>query len=639
MTMLDRMRKHKRWLKWSLALVCLAFIFFYIPAFVSDPGEGVITDDVLAEIEGRKITGMDFRRVYFQQLQAFQASAGGELSEEVLRQLGIGRQVLQQMINEQVQLVEANRLGLTVTDEEVRERITALPGLQEDGQFIGEDRYRQLLRMQNPPLTPAEFEDGQRQALLLERLRKTLTDWITISDAELREEHLRRNEKVKLSVVAFKLDDYLDNVEATDEEITAYYTQNSTNYIVPEKRKIRFLVIDVEAIRSTIDLAPDEVENYYSTNIGLYTSPGQVQASHILLRTEGKDETAVRQRAEEILGQAKAGSNFGELAVRYSEDETTAEAGGSLGYFGRGQMVREFEEAAFALAPEEISELVQTTFGFHIIKVSEKTEEIVQPIDEVREQIANQLQLEQAQTRGTNLARTIAREVKQATDLELAASRRNLNLQESEFAASDEPILGLGIVPELSARAFQLNQDEVAGPIGIPQGYAFVTITAVQDAYEPPFDDVREQVQEDVIQRNAEITAKEQAAKMAISLRDAENFASAAESANLTVETTDFITRGSPIPSLGVSPEVDAVAFTLSASQTSDPIQVGSTAAIIHIVERQDVTGDAFAVVQESLRIEILTERQNRFFSTYMRKAVQRMHIEINEDTLLQVTT
>ena len=105
------------------------------------------------------------------------------------------------------------------------------------------------------------------------------------------------------------------------------------------------------------------------------------------------------------------------------------------------------------------------------------------------------------------------------------------------------------------------------------------------------------------------------------------------------METTDFITRGSPIPGLGTSPEVDAVAFALSASQTSDPIQVGSTTAIIHIVERQDVTGDAFATVQESLRIEILTERQNRFFSTYMSKAVQRMHIEINEDTLLQVTT
>ena len=145
------------------------------------------------------------------------------MSEEVLRQLGIDRDILQQMINHKTQLVEASRLGLTVTDAEVRERIVSLPGLQENGQFIGEDRYRQLLW----PLTPAEFEEGQRESLLLERLRTALTDWITISDAELEEEYRRRNEKVKLSVVTFEPDDYRDEVDASDEEIAAHYAQNN----------------------------------------------------------------------------------------------------------------------------------------------------------------------------------------------------------------------------------------------------------------------------------------------------------------------------------------------------------------------------------------------------------------------------
>ena len=632
--MLDRMRQHKRWLKWSLALVCLAFVFFYIPAFVNDPGAGVVPSGVLAEIEGREITVAEFRRVYRQRLQELRTSAGGEVSEEVLRQLGIDRDILQQMINHKTQLVEASRLGLTVTDAEVRERIVSLPGLQENGQFIGEDRYRQLLW----PLTPAEFEEGQRESLLLERLRTALTDWITISDAELEEEYRRRNEKVKLSVVTFEPDDYRDEVDASDEEIAAHYAQNTDDYRVPEKRKIRFLVIDVEAIRATITIAPEEVESYYNTNIGLYTSPGRVRASHILLRTEGEDEAGVRPRAEEILAQAKAGADFAELAMRYSEDETTAEGGGDLDSFGRGQMVPEFEEAAFALAPGTISDLVRTAFGFHIIKVVEKTEETVQTLDEVRKQITNQLQLDRAQARGTALAQTIATEVEQPADLETAAAARDLSVQESEFAASDEPILGLGIVPELSGRAFQLEQGEVAGPIRVPQGYAFITITAVQDVYDPPFEDVRNQVQEDVIQRNAEMAAQEQAAAAAVTLKDAADFASAAETADLTVETTELITRGSAIPGLGISPEVDAVAFSLPTGQTSDPVQVGSTAAVIHVIERQDVTDEESAAAQESLRSEILVERQNRFFSAYMSKAMQQMSIEVDVGTLLQVT-
>ena len=202
-------------------------------------------------------------------------------------------------------------------------------------------RYRQLLRLQNPPLTPGQFEETLRRTLLLERLRTALTDWITVSDAELAEEYRHRNEKVKLSVVTFRTNDYRDQVDASDEDIAALYAQNTGDYRVPEKRRIRFLVIDAESIRATITIAPEEVENYYNTNIGLYTSPGRVRASHILLRTEDKDEAAVRRQADEILAQAKGGADFAELAKLYSEDEATAELGGDLDFFGRGAMVPE----------------------------------------------------------------------------------------------------------------------------------------------------------------------------------------------------------------------------------------------------------------------------------------------------------
>ena len=640
MTMLDQMRRHKGWLKWSLGLVVLAFIFFYIPAFVDDPSAGVGPTGIVAEVEGRQITAADFRRVYLQQLDQLRASGGGEITEALLRQLGIDQQVLLQLIDEQAALAEASRLGLSVADAEVRERLLTLPALQDvNGQFIGEVGYLQLLRVQNPPITPDEFEEDLRQILLMDRLQTVLTDWITISDAELEEEYRHRNEKVKLGVVTFWADDYRDEVEAGDEDIAALYAQNMGNYEVPEKRRIRFLVVDTDSIAETLIISPDASEDFYNANIDQYTTPGRVRASHILLGLGDKDEETVRQQAEAILAQAKAGADFAELARQYSEDEGTAELGGDLDFFGRGQMVPEFEAAAFEMEPGTVSDLVQTAYGFHIIKVVEKVEEVIRPLDEVTELIANQLKYDQSHARSTALARSIAAEVTRPPDLDRAAAARGLTVQESGFAAVNEPILGLGPVPQLMSVAFQLAEGEVEGPISIPQGHAFITVTGIQEPYIPPLEDVRDEVQDDVIQRKAQVAAQEKAAEMAASLRDADDFAGAAEAAELVVETTELITRGSLVGGLGVSPELDAVAFSLASGETSDPVEVGSRMAIVHVMERQEVTDAEFAAARETFRDELLLQRRTRFFSAYMVQAKQRMRIDINPETLLQVTT
>src|SRR4029079_18506787 len=158
MTMLDRMRRHKNWLKWSLALVCLAFVIFYIPDFLRGNGADAASSDTVARVEGHEITGADFRRTYQAQLQAYRAAYGGNMSEQLLKQLGIEQQILQQMVDERAALAEAERLGIEANNEEVRQRIMSFPAFQENGMFIGDQRYQQLLRMQRPPLTAAAFE-------------------------------------------------------------------------------------------------------------------------------------------------------------------------------------------------------------------------------------------------------------------------------------------------------------------------------------------------------------------------------------------------------------------------------------------------------------------------------------------------
>src|SRR3954469_10973217 len=195
MTMLDRMRRHRDWLKWSLGLVCVAFVLFYIPDFLRGSGADAASGDTIARVEGRDITPSEFRRTYQAQLQAYRASYGSNMSEQLLKQLGIDQQILQQLVDERAALAEADRLGIKASDEEVRQRIFSIPAFQENGNFIGEQRYQQLLRMQRPPMVPSEFEEGVRRQLTMDKLRASITDWLSIPDHDLEQEYRRRNDK------------------------------------------------------------------------------------------------------------------------------------------------------------------------------------------------------------------------------------------------------------------------------------------------------------------------------------------------------------------------------------------------------------------------------------------------------------
>jgi peptidyl-prolyl cis-trans isomerase D len=248
MTMLDRMRRHKGWLKWSLALVVLTFVVFYIPDFIT-PTAGAAPNEVLAEVQGETITVGDFQRRYTAQLQAYRKAYGSQLSDQLLRQLGIEQQILQQMVDEEAMVAEARRQGIRVSDVEVRERILAIPAFQENGRFIGEQRYRQMLQMNNPPLTTADFEDNLRRALLVEKLRNAVTGWMSVTDGEVADEFGRRNEKVRLDVVPLTPEAFRSQVTVTDAELAAHFESHKETYRTGEKRRLRYALVDVDQVR------------------------------------------------------------------------------------------------------------------------------------------------------------------------------------------------------------------------------------------------------------------------------------------------------------------------------------------------------------------------------------------------------
>jgi peptidyl-prolyl cis-trans isomerase D len=635
--MLDRMRRHKGWLKWSLFIVVIAFVFLYIPSFLPQDGLPAGANDVVATVDGREITVSRFRRVYLQQMQMYRNQFGGKMDEKLLKQLGIDQRIVQQMVEEEASLAEAQRLGIAASDQEVVARIRSLPAFQENGQFIGETRYRQILEMQNPPMQPDEFEEQVRRGITMEKLQGALTDWITVNDQDIDTEFRRRNEKVKLSVVNFPADNFREATTATDDEVKAWFDSHKAEYKIPEKRKVKYALIDTQAIRSRTQISAEDVQRHYNENQSQYSQPEQVRASHILFKTEGKDEAEVRKQAEAVLKRARAGEDFAKLANEFTDEEIGKTRGGDLDFFGRGAMAKEFEDASFALKTGQISDIVKTQFGLHIIKLTDRREASTRTLDEVKAQIEDQLKWDRAQTEAQRLAEELDTQINNPNDLETIGRTRGLAVNESAAFARQEPITGLGLAPAVAERAFEMKQGEVSDALRAPQGFVFITVTATEAARDPGLDEVKTKVRDDVIKNKAADTARQRAAAVVPQLRAGSNFDAAAKAAKLEPKTTDLIARGAPIADVGMSPAIEAVAFTLPAGAVSDPIQTDNGAVIVKVVERKDVTPDEIKNGRQQLRTEVINERRNRFFSTYMSKAREKMRININTSIVAQV--
>ena len=637
MTMLDRMRRHRNTLKWSLFIVVLAFILLYIPPEWLG-NQQATPNAAIATVEGREISVNRFRRAYQQQIQQMRANFGGQMDERMLKQFGIDRRVIQQMVDEEAALAEADRLDITASDAEVRARILALPVFQDNGRFVGDQRYRQILDMMNPPLRPSEFEEQVRRSIVLEKLQGALTDWITVSDKELESEFRKRNEKVKLAVVSFPADKFREGITASDDEVAKHFEERKNDYRMPEKRKVKYAMLDLQALRQRVAVAPADVKRQYEDNISQYTTPEQVRASHILLKTEGKDDAAVKKQAEEILAKAKApGADFAKLANQYTEEEAGKTKGGDLDFFGKGQMVPEFEKVAFALQPGQISDsVVKTEFGYHIIKVTDKRAGGTRAFEEVRTQVEDQLKWERVQNDADRITRELAPQLKKPADLDTVARTRGLTVGESGFFGRQEPITGIGMAPAVAARAFELKDEEVSEAIRTPQGFVFITVTGRQDAYLPKVDEVKARVREDVIKKKAVDAARQKAASISAQLKSGD-FEAAAKAAGVEAKTTELIARGAPVGDAGVSPAIDAAAFALPAGGVSDPIVTDTGAVIVKVLEKKDVTADELAKGKDSLRAELLNERRNRFYGAYMAKAREKMRITYNNDVLAQV--
>ena len=636
MTMLDRMRRHQNLLKWSLAPLILAFGLFFVPR--NNTSAGAAPDVVLAEVQGESITVAEFQRRYNLQMQQYRNAYGGQISEQMLKQLGIDQQILQGLVDEQAMVAEARRQNFSVSDAEVRQRILSLPAFMENGVFIGETRYRQLLSAQNPPLSTREFEDQLRQAVLAEKLRTSVTGWMSVSDADVAAEFRRRNEKVKLDVVPLTADAFRSQVKVEDADLQTRFDANKESYRIGEKRKIKYALLEVEKVRETVQVPDADVEAFYNQNKAQYSSEGRVRASHILLKTEGKDDATVKAKAEALLKQAKApNADFAALAKANSEDEGSAVNGGDLNYFGKGQMVPEFEQAAFSLKPGQTSDLVKTTFGYHIIKVVESQPESVRALADVKPEIVEQLKWQKAQQEAEQIGKAMEASIKTAADMEKVAKERGITVVESPLFLRDEPIGDLGAAPDVANRAFTMKDGEVTPVLRVSRGWVFATPAGKQDSYIPQLAEVKDRVRDDVIRDKAAELLKARAAAIAADLKKATDFPAAVKKAGFELKTSELIARGGSLPDIGPNPEVEQAVFGAPQGTVTDAITTSTGAVIVRVAEKADVTEQQIVEGRDALRDELTNRRRDQFFSAYMAKAKTALKIDIKQDVLAQI--
>jgi peptidyl-prolyl cis-trans isomerase D len=623
------MRRNVRNLSWVLWLVIIAFIAFYIPDLIRGPS------NVVARVDGDPIYVAEYQQALQQQAEYYRSVSGGNLPDDFLQQIQIEQIVLESLIRERLILAAARDQGLTVSDRETQERIMSYPGFLENGVFIGPDRYRQVLRANGVALE--EFEQQVADEVLFSKFTELVSNGVTVTDREVEDGYQRRNEKVQFEFFVVRAVGLESEVAAmlTDDAARTLFAQNIADYRVPERRRVSYAMIETDAILGEVDVTEAELRAAYEEGIEEFTVPEQVRASHILFRLppEPDEETvaAIRAEAQEILDQIRGGADFAALATTSSDDTASAAAGGDLGWFGRGRMTPEFEEAAFALEADATSDLVETPFGIHIIRAEGRRPEQVRAFDEVRSQLEQRIARERAEELVDQRAEQLRVAVLRRTSLDELAERFELEVRESplfDLTSGFSEVLS----PEFTRQVFATGRGRVSEPIRFASGYVVFRVDEIVEAHDPEFEEVEAKVRADLIRQLAQERAGEMAQELGARLQAGEEFTVLAAEIGAPIRSTELIPRNGVVPELGRQAALILAAFEHGEGETGGPVKVDQGHALLRVTQHVQPDWGQFGSEREALRNELLNQRRSSLFESLVRELRERYRVVTYDD-------
>jgi peptidyl-prolyl cis-trans isomerase D len=616
------------WVKMMFLAIVVVFVFWGVGAVVK--GDKV---QVVARINDDVIEPTAYFRAYNNMLRFYQELYKDNLNPQLLQMLNLKSRTVDQLVQATLLRQEAGRIGLQTSENEVRDAIAEMAAFHRDGRF-NHDRYVEVLRANG--LTPGQFESLEREELLVQKLQDLILAGVHVSEAEVREQYRLQNEQVSLRFLELDADRLAPEVVVTSEQEQAYYDAHPDEFRAPERMRIEYVFYEAHHFAGGVHPTDEEIRAYYDAHVAQFTLPEQVRVRHILLRVEpGADAEATqaaRARAEEVLAKVKAGEDFAALAKQYSQD-STAPQGGDLGAVTRGQMVKPFEDAAFALAAGETSEIVQSPFGFHIIKVESKQEARVPPLDEVREQIVVTLKREQSHARAENQAQQDREKVAGGASLADTAAAAGLSVVRPEPFARSEEIAGLGPQPQLIDAVAAAGPGEV-GMVASGMGDFFVfRVIEKLPSTLPPLAEVQAKVEAAVRKQGAVELAKTRA-EAALAEAQKAGMEAAAQAQHLTVEETGpFNRQAGSIPKIGVVPDLVKAAFRLTPEAPVAPAvyTVGSNAFVAALERRLPADEEKFESEKANLIRQVEERRKAQAMQHFVDHLKAQAKVEVDE--------
>lgn len=637
--MLDFVRNKQKsiLIKFAFGLIILSFIIGY--SMLSSPGDrssNATRSDIAARVNDMEISYSAFQQAYSNLYNLYQSIYQGNFNPEVEKQLNLPKQALEQLINETLLVQEAGQRGIEVSSKELIEAIAQYDAFKENGVF-NRERYLQVLNYQR--MTPEQFEATQQRQLLSDKVREQLQQGIEVSAAELEEAFHKENDKLNLNFVQLTPPLFEARVKVDDQDLQAYFEENQEDFRLPAKVSLRYLQFDPARYEKEVaNFTEEELNRYYRRNLDLFEIKEEIKAAHILIRVpeEADDETRTKRRefAQGLLQQLKEGADFATLAKANSDDSGTAKAGGDLGRFGRGIMVNSFENAAFALRPGQLSEVTDSPFGFHIIRVDEYTEAGVKPLVDAIEEVKAGLLVDKARQRAYEKAMDAYNINRKSGDLETAAQSNDLGIKETGFFGRDDAIDGIGKVDAISAAAFSLQSGELARPVQTTQGIFLFTLKERRESRLPELAEVNASAEQAYRRQQAESLANETADKLLAQAQSMKSLRRAAAELKLTVEETGDFSRsfGAFVPRIGASEELAAEAFTLT-----DEAPIGSKVynlsdkAIVFSLKK--ATPADFNALDEpgrvALRDQLLTSKKERMVSEKLQVLQKQAQLQV----------
>jgi len=542
--------------------------------------------------------------------------------EKIYRQLDLPARAWERLIL----LYEAKRQRIKVSNKEVVETIRSFPFLIRNGTF---DRqlYKQIVT-NTFRMSPREFEEEIRDTLMISKLREEVTEGISITEEELLAAYKNENEKIRIAYVVQNPKDFTEEVEVSDEEIRAFYEEKAHEFKKPEEVKIDYIEFNYTDYVEDIEIGDDEIQYYYDTNIDEFKHPESIRARHILFENEEK--------AKKILKKVKSGADFAEMAKRHSTGPTR-DKGGDLGYFERGKMVPEFEEVAFALGVGEISDVVKTKFGYHIIKVEDKKEAYVDEFDAVKEKIKKKLLIEGAKTMAYNEAMTAASLLEKNMSLQQIAQELRKVIKTTDFFPRYGTIPSIGWNPEIQRIAFELKLNETSrliSPNDADSEVHYIIRLNEKKAPEiPPLDQIRERVMTRAKQMKADELAKEKLEEQRRIILEQVNkgvpFEDACRSAGFDVKKSELFARSDYVKEIGPASSLEEV-FTYKIGDISPILKTGRVYCIVQLKEFAPIDEKEYEDQKEAFRQKLLQQKKDRFLNEWLTNLKLKANLKSN---------